>query len=143
MVAFRLAGLAGINAISERKARADCVRIQEILADFGFEHNCAVFKGERVKSRLWSKERTPGLGAVPRPQSSLSRRENLEHNLVLVEALRAIAAAKESTVAQVAIAWVLSRGEEIVPLIGAAPAAARFQEALGALELVLSADDLA
>ena len=44
--------------------------------------------------------------------------------------------------AQVAIAWVASRGDDIVPLIGARRRD-RLSEALGALDLVLSADDLA
>ena len=44
--------------------------------------------------------------------------------------------------AQVAIAWVLSRGEDIVPLVGARRRD-RLTEALGALELDLSEDDLA
>src|SRR5918997_1682985 len=40
---------------------------------------------------------------------------NLEHNLALVERLREVADAREATVAQVAIAWVLARGEDVVP----------------------------
>ena len=68
--------------------------------------------------------------------------ENLERNLALVEALRTVAEAKGATVAQLAIAWVLSRGEDIVPLIGARRRD-RLQETLGALELSLDADDLA
>jgi aryl-alcohol dehydrogenase-like predicted oxidoreductase len=44
-------------------------------------------------------------------------------------------------VAQVAIAWVLSRGEDIVPLIGARTRE-RLSEALGAPALELSAEDL-
>jgi pyridoxine 4-dehydrogenase len=68
--------------------------------------------------------------------------ENLDANLALVEALRAVAEAQGVTVAQAAIAWVLSRGEDIVPLIGARRRD-RLAEALGALKLELSADDLA
>ena len=44
--------------------------------------------------------------------------------------------------AQIAIAWVLSRGDDIVPLIGARRRE-RLTEALGALELELTEDDLA
>jgi aryl-alcohol dehydrogenase-like predicted oxidoreductase len=44
-------------------------------------------------------------------------------------------------VAQVAIAWVLARGEDIVPLIGARTRE-RLSEALGALELSLSDDQM-
>jgi aryl-alcohol dehydrogenase-like predicted oxidoreductase len=68
--------------------------------------------------------------------------ENLTHNLRLVEALRAIAEAKGATVAQVAIAWVASRGSDIVPLVGARRRD-RLAEALGALEVTLTTADLA
>ncbi|MGW3176590.1 aldo/keto reductase [Streptomyces sp. NPDC001153] len=68
--------------------------------------------------------------------------ENLQHNLNLVEALRKIAEQKGVTVAQIAIAWVLSRGEDIVPLVGARTRA-RLGESLGALDVTLEAADLA
>ncbi len=68
--------------------------------------------------------------------------ENLDRNLALVDALRAVADAKGATVAQVAIGWVLSRGEDIVPLVGARRRD-RLAEALGALQLELTAEDLA
>jgi aryl-alcohol dehydrogenase-like predicted oxidoreductase len=67
--------------------------------------------------------------------------ENLERNLELVESLRAIAEAKAATVAQVAIAWVLAQGDDIVPLVGARTRE-RLAESLGALELELSAEEL-
>lgn len=70
------------------------------------------------------------------------RGENLERNLGLVEALRGIAEAKVASVAQVAIAWVLSRGDDIVPLVGARRRE-RLHEALGALGLELTAEELA
>ncbi|GGX55494.1 aldo/keto reductase [Streptomyces fructofermentans] len=68
--------------------------------------------------------------------------DNLRHNLDLVEALRATARNKGVTVAQCAIAWVLSRGEDIVPLVGARRRD-RLTEALGALDVTLDAADLA
>jgi aryl-alcohol dehydrogenase-like predicted oxidoreductase len=68
--------------------------------------------------------------------------DNLRHNLNLVEALRKIAEQKGVTVAQIAIAWVLSRGEDIVPLVGARRRD-RLTEALGALDVTLEAADLA
>src|SRR5207249_350053 len=68
--------------------------------------------------------------------------ENVERNLLLVDALRAVADGKGATVAQIAIAWVLSRGEDIVPLVGARRRD-RLSEALGALDLELFDDDLA
>ena len=68
--------------------------------------------------------------------------ENLEANLRLVEVLRDVAEAQGATVAQVAIAWVASRGTDIVPLVGAR-SRARLEESLGALDLDLSEPDLA
>ncbi len=68
--------------------------------------------------------------------------DNLDRNRVLVAQLAAVAASLNATVAQVAIAWVLSRGDFIVPLVGARKRA-RLNEALGALTLTLSPDDLA
>jgi aryl-alcohol dehydrogenase-like predicted oxidoreductase len=70
------------------------------------------------------------------------RPENLEHNLALVDALRPIAEQKGATVAQLAIAWVLSRGEDIVPLVGTTRRD-RLDEAIGAVGLELTQDDLA
>ncbi|MFI6656018.1 aldo/keto reductase [Streptomyces sp. NPDC050523] len=68
--------------------------------------------------------------------------ENLQHNLTLVESLRKVAEQKGVSVAQIAIAWVLSRGEDIVPLVGARTRE-RLGEALGALDVTLDAADLA
>jgi len=69
--------------------------------------------------------------------------ENAQHNLALVDQLRAIAAANGASVAQLAIAWVLSRGPDIVPLIGARTRG-RLEEALAAQTLAsaLSSADL-
>ena len=75
-------------------------------------------------------------GRMPRFQG-----ENLEHNLALVDELRAIADAKPATVAQVAFAWALSRGKDVVPLIGARRRD-QLSEALGALALELTPEDL-
>lgn len=89
----------------------------------------------------WSKERTKAANDF-RNFSPRFSSENLDKNLALVEALRAIAEAKGVTVAQIAIAWVLSRGTDIVPLIGARQRN-RLNEALGALDVTLTAADLA
>ncbi len=88
----------------------------------------------------WSRDRA----RTPDFRSHLPRfsGENLDRNLALVDALRGIADAKGATVAQAAIAWVLSRGADIVPLVGARTRE-RLTEALGALDLHLTADDLA
>ncbi|POX47471.1 aldo/keto reductase [Streptomyces sp. Ru71] len=68
--------------------------------------------------------------------------DNLRHNLNLVDALREIAERKGVTVAQIAIAWVLARGEDIVPLVGARTRE-RLTESLGALDVTLDDTDLA
>jgi pyridoxine 4-dehydrogenase len=67
--------------------------------------------------------------------------EHVDHNLQLVEALRTVAETKGVTVAQIAIAWVLSRGKDIVPIIGARRLE-RLRESLAALDVVLDAQDL-
>jgi pyridoxine 4-dehydrogenase len=67
---------------------------------------------------------------------------NVEENLMLVEALARVAWEKQATPAQVATAWVAAQGSDIVPLIGARTRR-RLQESLAALDLTLSADDLA
>jgi aryl-alcohol dehydrogenase-like predicted oxidoreductase len=68
--------------------------------------------------------------------------ENVERNLALVDALHEIADEKGASVAQIAIAWVLSRGDDIVPLVGARRRD-RLAESLGALALDLEDEDLA
>ncbi|WP_030254518.1 MULTISPECIES: aldo/keto reductase [Streptomyces] len=89
----------------------------------------------------WNQERTL-TGTDFRSRSPRFQGENLAHNLALVEALRTIAAAKDASVAQVAIAWVASRGQDVVPLVGARRRE-RLTEALGALDVTLTAADLA
>ena len=66
---------------------------------------------------------------------------NLERNLELVTALEQIAAARGVTTAQLAFAWVLSRGDDIIPLIGT-KRRDRLAEALGALDITLTADEI-
>jgi aryl-alcohol dehydrogenase-like predicted oxidoreductase len=68
--------------------------------------------------------------------------DNLTRNLQLVDALREVAHSQGVSVAQVAIAWVAARGEDIVPVLGARRRD-QLAETLGAAELILSADDLA
>ena len=89
----------------------------------------------------WSKERSTHAGDF-RTHSPRFQGENLEHNLQLVDVLRGLAEARGVSVAQLAIAWVLARGEDIVPLVGAR-SRERLNEALGALQVTLGADDLA
>ncbi len=68
--------------------------------------------------------------------------DNLKRNKELVKRLAEIAAGRGITVAQLAIAWALGRGSDIVPLVGARRRE-RLAEALGALAVTLSAEELA
>jgi aryl-alcohol dehydrogenase-like predicted oxidoreductase len=88
----------------------------------------------------WTKERS----MAPNDFRSHSPRfspDNINRNLQLVEQLRRVAVSKNATVVQVAIAWVLSRGVDVVPLVGARRRE-RLTEALGAMQLTLTGDDL-
>jgi aryl-alcohol dehydrogenase-like predicted oxidoreductase len=89
----------------------------------------------------WRQDSLNGAGDfrahVPRFQQG-----NVERNLALVEKLRKIAAAKDISVAQLAIAWVLGKGADIVPLIGARRRD-QLAEAIGALDARLDAADIA
>ncbi|HET6374555.1 MAG TPA: aldo/keto reductase [Methylocella sp.] len=68
--------------------------------------------------------------------------ENLEKNLALAGKLQALAHAKGTSAARLAIAWVLAQGDDIVPLVGARTRA-QLDESLGALDVALSPADLA
>jgi aryl-alcohol dehydrogenase-like predicted oxidoreductase len=67
--------------------------------------------------------------------------DNLRRNEALVRALAEIAGKRGVTVAQLAFAWALGRGDDIVPLVGARRRE-RLSEALGALAITLSGDEL-
>jgi aryl-alcohol dehydrogenase-like predicted oxidoreductase len=68
--------------------------------------------------------------------------ENFQKNLDLVGAIEAMARDKGCTAAQLAIAWVLARGEDIVPIPGT-KRRSYLEQNLGALEVRLSAEELA
>ncbi len=65
--------------------------------------------------------------------------DNVDRNLSLVDSLRGIARSYGCSVAQLAVAWVLSRGSQIVPVVGARTRE-QLKETLGATDVVLSAD---
>ena len=67
--------------------------------------------------------------------------ENRKANLAFVEWLKAFAARKDATPAQIALAWLLARKPWIVPIPGTTKRQ-RLDENLGAAEIRLSADDL-
>jgi aryl-alcohol dehydrogenase-like predicted oxidoreductase len=67
--------------------------------------------------------------------------DNRVKNERLVATLRTLAAEKGVTAAQLAIAWVLSKGDHVVPIIGARTRA-QLAESLGALDVSLSPEDV-
>ena len=67
--------------------------------------------------------------------------DNLQRNQRLVETLQAMAASKGVTASQLAIAWVLAKGQAIVPVVGARTRA-QLAEALGALDVVLEPSEV-
>ncbi|HCV78071.1 aldo/keto reductase [Pseudomonas oryzihabitans] len=68
--------------------------------------------------------------------------ENFQRNLALVDRVRALAEAKGVTAGQVALAWVLAQGEDVIPIPGTRRRR-YLQENLAALEVHLSADESA
>lgn len=67
---------------------------------------------------------------------------NFEKNLDAVRQLEDLAKSKSATVSQLALAWLLAQGEDIVPIPGTRRTE-RLEENIGAADVVLSADDLA
>jgi aryl-alcohol dehydrogenase-like predicted oxidoreductase len=67
--------------------------------------------------------------------------ENFEKNIALVREIEAMAAQKGCTAAQLAIAWVLAQGEDIVPIPGT-KRRSYLEQNIGALEIRLSAEEL-
>ena len=68
--------------------------------------------------------------------------ENFQKNLELVDRVRQIAADRGVTPSQLALAWVLAQGEDVVPIPGT-KRQTYLRENIAALDIVLSADDLA
>src|SRR3954451_3922939 len=153
----RHVGLSEVGADTIRRAAAVCpvtdLQIEYSLISRGIEDEIlptcrelgVAVTAYGVLSRglisgQWSAERSASAGDF-RSRAPRFAPENLARNLQLVERLREIADAAGASVAQVAIAWVRSRGADIVPLIGARTRE-RLAEALGALDLELSDDDV-
>ncbi|MBK9225994.1 MAG: aldo/keto reductase [Ignavibacteria bacterium] len=88
----------------------------------------------------WSKDRELSKFDF-RSMSPRFDKENVDHNLKLVDALKKVADEKGATVAQIAIAWVLSKGEDIVALVGSRKRS-QLEEALGAENILLTEVDL-
>jgi len=152
----RHAGLSEMGAGTIRRAQAvhpiAALQIEYSLMSRGIEGGLLPFVREQgiavtaygVLSRGLLSPATARLAgpADPRRRFPRFQQQNLAHNLDLVTTLERIAAQRGATAAQLAIAWVLSRGTDIIPLIGT-KRTGRLAEALGALDLKLTAEELA
>jgi aryl-alcohol dehydrogenase-like predicted oxidoreductase len=67
--------------------------------------------------------------------------ENFERNLAVVQEIRAIAEEKKCTPAQLALAWVMARGENIIPIPGT-KRRSYLEDNAGALNVTLTPEDL-
>jgi aryl-alcohol dehydrogenase-like predicted oxidoreductase len=70
------------------------------------------------------------------------RGDSFETNIALVDRVRSLAEAKGCTPGQLALAWVLSRGDDVVPIPGT-KRRTYLAENVAALEVELTASDLA
>jgi aryl-alcohol dehydrogenase-like predicted oxidoreductase len=77
-----------------------------------------------------------------RRQNPRFQGENLEKNLALADRIREIAGRKGCSPAQLALAWVLAQGRDVVPIPGTR-SPERLEENAAASTVALSADDLA
>ena len=68
--------------------------------------------------------------------------ENLKQNIVLVQRLEAMARSKGCSPPQLALAWLLAKGDRIVPIPGT-KRRRYLEENVGAMEIALSGEDLA
>ena len=68
--------------------------------------------------------------------------ENIERNMALVHRIEQIAAGKNCSVGQLALAWLLAQGDDIIPIPGT-KRTERLVENIGALAVTLSAQELA
>lgn len=69
------------------------------------------------------------------------RDEAFARNMALVDRLKTMAEARDCTLAQLALAWLLNQGEDIVPIPGARKIA-HLEDNAGAADIVLSPDEL-
>jgi aryl-alcohol dehydrogenase-like predicted oxidoreductase len=67
--------------------------------------------------------------------------DNLEANIAIVEVIDSIAAERDATAAQIALAWVLAQGDDIAPIPGT-KRRSYLEDNVGAVDVTLSEDDL-
>ena len=150
----RYAGLSEVGAQTIRRAHAvhpvAALQIEYSLMSRGIEDSLlpvvrdlgigVTAYGVLSRGLLSTATARPG-PADPRIRFPRFREQNVARNLALVSALERLAQERGVTTAQLAIAWVLARGADIIPLIGT-KRRDRLAEALGALDLALTAGEL-
>jgi aryl-alcohol dehydrogenase-like predicted oxidoreductase len=92
-----------------------------------------------LTGRFRSWEGTPGDNRVRYPRF---QPENIEQNLVIVDAVEAVAKRHDATAAQVALAWLARRGDDIVPIPGT-KRVRYLEENIASLDILLDAEDVA
>jgi aryl-alcohol dehydrogenase-like predicted oxidoreductase len=152
----RYLGLSEVGAATIRRAHAvhpvSALQIEYSLMSRGIEAEILPVTRELgisvtaygVLSRgLLSSGSARAIGADdPRSRFPRFQGENFRRNLELLTALEQAASQAGATTAQLAFAWALSRGDDIIPLIGT-KRRDRLVETLGALDLRLGPDELA
>jgi len=152
---LRYAGLSEVGAETIRRAHAvrpvTGLQIEYSLMTRGIEAEILPTVRELgigvtaygILSRgLLSRDTARPANGDPRARFPRFQPGNLERNLTLLDQLEAIGQDRGLTAAQLAIAWVLSRGDDIIPLLGT-KRRSRLAEALGALDVRLSPGELA
>ena len=150
----RYVGLSEVGAQTIRRAQAVLpicdLQIEYSLMSRGLERNILPTLRELgiavtaygILSRGLIGSPNAGNNAGVRTRMPRFQGANLGANLALVAKLESIAREKGASVAQLAAAWVLSRGSDIVPLTGSRTRA-QLADLVAASELVLSSADLA
>ena len=150
----RYAGLSEVGAQTIRRAHAvhpvAALQIEYSLMSRGIEDSLlpvvrdlgigVTAYGVLSRGLLSTATARPG-PADPRIRFPRFREQNVARNLALVGALERLAQERGVTTAQLAIAWGPARGAAIIPLIGT-KRRDRLAEALGALDLALTAGEL-
>ncbi|MBQ6642718.1 MAG: aldo/keto reductase [Saccharopolyspora sp.] len=119
--------------------------IEDEVLPYTREHDIGVLAYSPLASGLLTGTLTPESTFEDsdwRANSSAFRGEMLRRNLSVVQRLKEFAAARELTVSQLAIAWVLAQRGVHVAIVGAR-SARNIENSLAAAEVDLSADDLA
>ncbi|MBK0866414.1 MULTISPECIES: aldo/keto reductase [unclassified Saccharopolyspora] len=119
--------------------------IEDEVLPYTREHDIGVLAYSPLASGLLTGTLTPESTFEDsdwRANSSAFRGEMLRRNLAVVQRLKEFAAARELTVSQLAIAWVLAQRGVHVAIVGAR-SARNIENSLAAAEVDLSADDLA